>query len=181
MCAVAPREPLRILMICEGNLCRSPLAERLLQDRLGSSAVVRSAGVRGADAAEMDPYAAAELVRRGGDPAGFRSQDLDPADVREADLVLTMTTAQRSHVLAEEPTALSRTFTLRELAHLLADAPAGELDPGLIAELAQGRSAATLERYDIADPIGQSAAVHTAVADEIDEAVAVIAQHLGAS
>ncbi len=178
MCAV-PR-PLRILVVCTGNVCRSPLAERLLQAYLSDRASVRSAGVQGLDRAEMDPLAAAELARRGGDPAGFRSRRVTPAAVREADLVLTMTTAQRSAVLADEPTALTRTFTLRELAHLLADAPAGQLDAARIAELARRRSAATLERYDIADPIGQSAAVHAQVADDIEEAVAAIVARLGA-
>jgi len=59
--------PLRILVVYTGNVCRTPLAERLLQARLGARAVVRSAGVRGLDAAAMDPNAAVELVRRGGD------------------------------------------------------------------------------------------------------------------
>ena len=173
--------PLRILVVCTGNICRSPLAQRLFEDRLGDRVMVRSAGVRGLDAAEMDPLAAVELARRGGDPAGFRSRRLQPADVREADLVLTMTAEQRSEVLAEEPAALSRTFTLRELVDLLDKSSVDPLDTKGIAELASQRSTATLERYDIDDPIGESAAVHAAVADEIDAAVAVIAERLGAS
>ncbi|MDQ3663926.1 MAG: low molecular weight phosphatase family protein [Actinomycetota bacterium] len=178
---MATREPLRILVVCTGNVCRSPLAERLLQARLGDRVTVRSAGVRGLDAAEMDQLAAAELARRGGDPAGFRSRRLERADVREADLVLTMTTEQRSELLAEEPEALSRTFTLRELENLLDSASVVPLDSAAIADLARQRSAATVERYDIADPIGQSAAVHHAVADEIDEAVAAIVKRLDVS
>lgn len=174
--------PLRILVVCTGNVCRSPLAEQLLQTRLGARALVRSAGVQGLDDAPMDPDAAAELVRRGGDPAGFRSRRLQPIDIRAADLVLTMTIAQRSQVLTEEPTALDRTFTLRELAHLLGspDGPGAVrgTDAAAIAELARRRSVATLDRYDIADPVGQPASVHTEVATEIDEAVAVVVERL---
>ncbi|MDQ3422084.1 MAG: low molecular weight phosphatase family protein, partial [Actinomycetota bacterium] len=55
-----------MLVVCTGNICRSPLAERLLQRRLGDRAVVRSAGVQGLEASAMDPYAAAQLERLGG-------------------------------------------------------------------------------------------------------------------
>lgn len=169
--------PLHILVVCTGNLCRSPLAERLLHDRLDGRHTVRSAGTQGVDAAAMDPYAAAELERRGGDAVGFRSRRLQRVDVQRADLVLTMTIEQRSAVLAEEPAALSRTFTLREFAHLLEDA--GRFGrTASIGELARRRSAATLDRYDIPDPIGASPQVHAEVAAEIDAAVAVIAARL---
>ena len=167
-----------MLVVCTGNTCRSPLAEWLLQDRLGDLAVVRSAGVRGLDSAPMESAAAAELRRLGGDPTDFRSRRLSGSDVTGADLVLTMTAAHRSEVLAEAPTALSRTFTLREFAHLLdgLDAP---FDPASsIAELARRRGSATLEDYDVEDPIGQPAVVHAHVADRIVQAVDTIAPHL---
>ena len=168
--------PLTVLVVCTGNVCRSPLAERLLQARLGERAVVRSAGVRGLDGAAMDPSAEAELVRRGGDPTGFAARRVRVTDVHAADLVLTMTTAQRSEVLVEAPAALHRIFTLRELAHLLATVEPAPLDPDAIADLARRRGSATLERYDIADPIGAPPEVHAEVATEIDEAVAAIVE-----
>ncbi|MDQ3663496.1 MAG: hypothetical protein M3353_02405 [Actinomycetota bacterium] len=166
--------PLRVLVVCTGNICRSPLAERLLQRRLGDLAVVSSAGVRGLDAAAMDPHAAAELRRLGGDPAGFSSSRLVADDVAAAELVITMTRAQRSEALTVEPRGLHRTFTLRELAYLLAasDVP---YDPATtIGRLARTRTSATLADYDIADPIGGSAQLHRQVADEIAAAVGVI-------
>ncbi|MBA2768873.1 MAG: hypothetical protein H0U35_07045 [Sporichthyaceae bacterium] len=173
-------EALRILVVCTGNLCRSPLAERLLQQRLGDRAVVTSAGTRGLDAAAMDPYAAAELQRLGGTPYGFRSRRLRAADVVGADLVVTMTRAHRSDVLALEPRGLQRTFTLRELAHLLERDGTGFDPVATIARLARNRSAATLGEYDIDDPIGASAQVHARVADQIAACVGEISTALGA-
>ncbi len=176
--------PLEVLVVCTGNLCRSPVAERLLADRLGGRHTVRSAGVHGLEGADMDPYAAAELARRGASPAGFRSRRLCRADVQRADLVLTMTTAHRSVVLAEEPAALSRTFTLKEFAHLLQAADAGggaDATAASIGELARRRSTATLDDYDVVDPIGEPAHVHAEVAAEIEAAVDVIAARLGRS
>ena len=168
-------DPLRILVVCTGNICRSPLAKRLLQRRLGDRALVRSAGVRGLDASSMDPYAAAQLRRLGGDPHGFRSRRLTGDDVAGADLVITMTRAHRSEVLAVEPRGLRRTFTLRELAHLLERDGASSDPSTTIARLAASRSTATLDDYDIADPIGGPEQLHAEVADQIAACVDVVA------
>jgi len=172
--------PLHVLVVCTGNLCRSPLAERLLVARLAGRHTVRSAGTHGLDAEEMDPAAAAELTRRGGDATGFRSRRLRRADVQQADLVLTMTTRQRSIVLAEEPAALPRTFTLLEFAHLLqtSDRRHAAGSDSSIGALAGRRSTATLDRYDVPDPIGASARVHAEVAAQIEAAVDVVAARL---
>ena len=74
-----------ILYVCTGNICRSPLAERLLTMRLDAalgqrSSVfgVTSAGTHGWDGSEMDPAAASQLIRLGGDPAGFTGRQLTP-------------------------------------------------------------------------------------------------------
>jgi len=172
--------PLHVLVVCTGNICRSPLAERLLRTRLGDLVSVRSAGTHGLDAWEMEPNAAAELERRGGDPAGHSSRRIGTDDVDEADLVLTMTTAQRTDVLADQPLAMSRTFTLLEFAALL-DQHDGPFDrTATVRGLARRRGAATLEDYDVADPMGQSPEVHAAVAETIAEAVDRIARRLGA-
>src|SRR5688500_16845956 len=59
-------EPYDVLVVCEGNLCRSPLAERLLTSRLAGGEVrVASAGVHAVVGAPMDASAAAELTRLG--------------------------------------------------------------------------------------------------------------------
>ena len=92
--------PFTVLMVCMGNICRSPMSERLLvarlRDRAGPDAA-RLVRVHGAGTGDwhvgrpMHPVAAAEVRRRGGDPDTFAARLLSPAMVAESDLVLTAT------------------------------------------------------------------------------------------
>ncbi|NUS52919.1 MAG: low molecular weight phosphatase family protein, partial [Nocardioidaceae bacterium] len=155
-------DPVRILVVCIGNVCRSPLAEHLLRLRLAGydgRVDVRSAGIRALAGHPMDDLAADELRRRGGDPSGFTARQATPAILGEADLVLTATRAIRSRVLEEAPRALKRTFTLPELAAIVGSD--GFLDPpatstaDLVARAASLRGAVTVADYDVPDPIGR--------------------------
>jgi protein-tyrosine phosphatase len=170
-------EPFRILVICTGNICRSPLAERLLQSRLSDNFSVGSAGTHGWNGAEMDPLAAEELRRLGGDPAGFRSRPMRGIDIVNAGLVLTATKAHRSAALMEEPSALHRTFTLRELAWLAPRTEATRVTE-LVARASTGRSATDLDEYDIPDPYGGPAQRHRQVADIILASIGPVADAL---
>ena len=120
-------EKARILMVCTGNICRSPFIERLLQhelDECGSGAergvTVRSAGTGALVGSAMDPRAAAQLMAHGGDPAGFRARQLTPAIIAESDLVLTATRVHRGKVALLSPKVLRRVFTFRDFADLVA-------------------------------------------------------------
>jgi protein-tyrosine phosphatase len=116
----------RVLIVCTGNICRSPFIERLLQAQLdqqlpgpGRQILVRSAGTGALVGSEMDPQSAAQLVAHGGDPAGFRARDLTPELIAESDLVLTATRAHRGKVAMMSPKALRRVFTFRDFADLV--------------------------------------------------------------
>jgi protein-tyrosine phosphatase len=120
-------EDARILIVCTGNICRSPFIERLLQHELdelrpGSEreVIVRSAGTAALVGQAMDPQAADLLRRYGGDASGFRARDLTPALIRESDLVLTATRAHRGQVAMMSPKVLRRVFTFRDFADLVA-------------------------------------------------------------
>ena len=119
-------EQARVLVVCTGNICRSPFIERVLQAQLdqqlsgsGGGIVVRSAGTGALTGSEMDAQAAAQLVAHGGDPAGFRARDLTPELIAESDLVLTATRAHRGNVALMSPKALRRVFTFRDFADLV--------------------------------------------------------------
>jgi protein-tyrosine phosphatase len=183
----AMSDPYDVLVVCEGNLCRSPLTERLLRLRVSDAPHVRvtSAGTRAVVGSAMDASAAAELVRLGGDPEGFVARQLTPGLVTAADLVLTATRAQRSQVVGLAPAALKRTFTLLELAALLDTRPWAEggdrvEDADLrqvVMRAADWRASVSGlgDDLDIPDPIGRSREVHEASADLADKATAVVA------
>ncbi len=169
----------RVFTVCLGNVCRSPLIERLLQLRLPPGFSVESAGVMSMAGHPMEPTAAAELVRLGGSAGGFEARDFTPRDAERSDLILTATAEIRSRVLTEAPGALKRAFTLLELAHLVRSAPAGLGSPAqLVAWAAAHRSTMAGEPTDVADPIGQGPEVHREVADLIDEATRRVAHAL---
>ncbi len=94
--ALAARLPLRsVLVVCNGNIFRSPFAAAVLRRVLGQGGVtVESAGLIGPGRpSPADAVAAA--ARRGIDLRGHRSQLLMPDLVRAVDVILVMDTAQR--------------------------------------------------------------------------------------
>ncbi|MUU72362.1 low molecular weight phosphatase family protein [Pseudarthrobacter sp. GA104] len=116
-------EPVKILTVCTGNICRSPVAERLLQAGLDQAVpggfVVASAGTRAMVGDPMQPLSA-DIVRTfGGNPDNFAARQLTPKILRGVDLVLTMTSAHRGEVLQLDASLLKRTFTIREFARML--------------------------------------------------------------
>lgn len=142
----------RVLFVCLGNICRSPMGERLLAARLPKDRFeVSSAGLTALAGQGMNPPAAALLRAHGGDPEGFVARDLTTQMVVESDLILTATKDIRSRVLSDAPMALRRTFTVIEFAALLDLVPPGS-PRELVAAAAADRSAAHLGDYDIPDP-----------------------------
>jgi protein-tyrosine phosphatase len=181
-----------ILAVCTANICRSPLVEHLLRDSLAASVdatagirfEVGSAGVRGWDGSPMDPPAAVELRRLGGDPSRFVSRSFVADLGQRADLILTATTDHRSLVLQEVPQALRRTFTLLEFAYLVSavDRSAAAEGPArLVSTAAANRGTVHIETYDLGDPYGQPPAVHRRTADTVARATGEISGALVAS
>lgn len=152
-------EPFRVLVVCTGNICRSPAVERLLAAGLGAAYRGRDAGGlapaieigsagTGALVGYPMPDEMAEMVAaQGVDPRGFEARQLVPALVQQADLVLALTRRHRSAIVEMVPSAVRRTFTLRELARLVAD-----VDPATL----PGANATTADRIRTLVPLAAS-------------------------
>ena len=82
----------RVLVVCVGNICRSPMAEALLRARLGHRAgfQVASAGLSALAGHPADPHAVALLAERGIDLSSHRARQLTPEFLAGADLVVVM-------------------------------------------------------------------------------------------
>ncbi|SEC32377.1 low molecular weight protein arginine phosphatase [Paenibacillus sp. GP183] len=177
----------RILFVCTGNTCRSPLAEGMLRHMLQGEkleAEVRSAGVSAANGSSISRNSEAVLQEKGiGDK--LTSSALNEPDVEWADVILTMTMAHKGIVIQRHPQALEKTFTLKEFV---------EDDPAIL-EAIDTRTTLTAElqlkqalsqpisndersqlsklnkhisSFDISDPFGGSLDAYRLTAQEIE-------------
>ena len=178
----------RICFVCTGNICRSPAVERLLAAALGADAGVRaaSAGVRAVVGAPMPEPMARLVAAAGASPDGFAGRQLTEQMLRDADLVLALTRAHRSKIVALHPSAVRRTFTLRELARLaggvdrsaLPDASVGDRLAALLplAAAQRGLRRAAPDDDDVVDPFGGDDGLYRRAFDELRPAVEEIAR-----
>jgi protein-tyrosine phosphatase len=121
-----------ILVVCTGNICRSPVAERLLRaqsEALGLPVVVHSGGTQSMVGHDMTPEAAHLANRYGADSADHHSKQLTEQQIADADLILTATRDHRSKVVSLHPRAARYTYTLNQFARLLPAAVESLADP----------------------------------------------------
>ena len=114
---MAPPEPgYRVVFVCTGNTCRSPLAAGALTQELGAEASRVDVSSVGTGAWEGEPaseYSVEVAARDGIDLKAHRSRRATPALLRQADLVLVM---ERSHLEAVRNLGADsgRTFVISE-------------------------------------------------------------------
>jgi protein-tyrosine phosphatase len=87
----------RVLVVCHGNICRSPFAEAALRSRLPGVAV-HSAGLAAATGDPADPVAVSVARDFGIDLRGHRARALEDRDCEWADLLFTMEARQASAI-----------------------------------------------------------------------------------
>lgn len=196
--------PVRILTVCTGNICRSPVAERLLQAGLDQvlpgGFEVRSAGTRAMVGSPIQPLSADIVRMYGGTDKAFAARQLTAKILRDTDIVLTMTSKHRGEVLQLDASLLKRTFTIREFARMLealeerdaaaessgaGAAPekasdAGTLWRGLSARLASVRHlalAADSADNEVIDPYKRGPEVYRQMEDELAPAILTILRY----
>lgn len=102
-----------LIVVCEGNICRSPMAQALLAREL-PSARVGSAGCSALAGRRADPLAVELMAERGIDLGDHIAIDLNLQHMRSADLILTMTESQRRRIEAGYPFSKGRVFRIGE-------------------------------------------------------------------
>lgn len=177
----------RVLFVCTGNTCRSPLAEGLLRTLAKEAGVrvdVKSAGVAAAPGSPMSAHSAS-ILRKKGFVEPIASKSLGPELAQWADLILTMTVGHKRAVIQQFPEAVEKTYALKEFTEDDADTLAavrahGELFAELQMKYALGQAIAPEERaklrkleerlpfHDIADPFGGPLAAYEQAAAEIE-------------
>jgi protein-tyrosine-phosphatase len=133
----------KILFVCLGNICRSPMAEGLLK-KMHSDFSVSSAGISAMTGWGPSTEALEVMQEHGVDISDHAARPVDEKMVQDADLVLAMERHQKEKLKREFPEADGKIFTLKEYA-----------------------GAGT----DIEDPYGRSKEFYQLIASEIKEAL----------
>ncbi len=118
----APRRtgaPYRIALVCLGNICRSPMADVVLNDRLAGAGLDRAVEVVSAGTGDwhvgnpMDRRAAALLTSHGYDASRHRAQLFEAHWFEEQDLVLAMDESNLADLRGEFGDALDDPMRLK--------------------------------------------------------------------
>lgn len=135
-----------LVLVCTANVCRSPLAERVVAARLAGQGwlggvPVASAGVRAAEGQPMCEVSATLLEPGEATPDGHVARQATREIVQAAGLVLVMEREQRGEIARLAPGSQSKVFTLREVRSLAEEAALrieqGAPRPQDLAELAR--------------------------------------------
>ena len=144
-------EPQKLLFICTGNICRSPvaqfLAERLAREA-GLALTAASAGVEAEIGHEMEPGARRTLASRGIKGVSHLAVQLDEAMCADADQIYALTRGHRATIVSRFPAHAAKVAVLRE--------------------------AAGLAVADVADPYGEPDAVYEECAGNIESALKIL-------
>ncbi|HLV16402.1 MAG TPA: low molecular weight protein-tyrosine-phosphatase [Pseudomonas sp.] len=101
----------RILVVCIGNICRSPVAEAMLRSALPGRQL-SSAGLGALVGQGVEPTARELAEADGLDVSSHQARQLTPEMLSDADLVLVMSHGQRRAVGEIAPEALGKTMLL---------------------------------------------------------------------
>lgn len=147
----------KILFVCLGNLCRSPMAEYLLRDCLkksGNTSInISSSGLLNLMGKRV-PEEINDLMNKSGiDISDHRSSTITREAIMESDLIIVMELRQKEKLVHQFPECTTRIFLL------------SQLDP------------ANPEERDIADPIGQTQFFYQNCFNDIKVLVAGLAEY----
>lgn len=183
----------KILTVCTGNICRSPLAEQLLRQALADipEVLVASAGTKAMVGSGM-PHHSLELAHRHNvaQPENHVSRQMTAGELESADIILAMDRDHRRTVAETTPKVARRVFTIREFARLADTTSDDDLRMEFTAErplsvAARLRTAVTAVALgrgmhpplkdpssdDVVDPYGQEVQVYQESAEELIPAI----------
>lgn len=133
-----------ILVVCTGNICRSPMVAGILRARFAASGLenevnVRSAGVYAREGEPATNYGVALLAAKGIDISGHRATQVVEWDIARSNLILVMEEAHRRKLFYYSPGDLYKVVLFSELIgeHIDLEDPYGQEAEAYVATLAR--------------------------------------------
>ncbi|MGR9114455.1 MAG: low molecular weight protein-tyrosine-phosphatase [Gammaproteobacteria bacterium] len=107
-----------ILIVCIGNVCRSPMAQGLFQNALSvqnkKDCCISSAGLGALIGHKPDATACRLMLEKGIDISNFQACQLSKEMIRKADLILVMESFHKTAIEANDASARGKVFRLGE-------------------------------------------------------------------
>jgi protein-tyrosine-phosphatase len=138
-----------IVFICTGNICRSPVAEGILRNKLNKNNIthiqVSSMGTHGLENAEASAYSKQLCLENGIDISLHRSRPLIPQELINSSLILVMELVHYEYLLSFFPVVKNKSYMLKSWPSV------GE------------------SKHNVKDPIGRTLKFYKKIYREIDE------------
>jgi protein-tyrosine-phosphatase len=172
----------KILIVCTGNLCRSPMASvvlrRVLSERGCDGIEVGSAGTWAESGNRATSEACSVVADRGMDLSPHRSRPLTADELRSADLVIAMTSVHLREIGSLDPDAAGKTLLLKEIAELSFGEPEGRDAQIRLRRLLGARRPEWRRALDLDDPMGLPRTSYERCLAELEQGIELLATAL---